>query len=138
MLTYDMLCTVNNRGFHKCPEAEGTIDIYAKNGVLTHASRLLNGRWESKLGVGIRMTHPRKALIGPNSLYGNIIASYKYDRSLDPARRPLPMETVVRSASQDERDWMAAAEEPNTAPDIAAPSEAEDGCHGCMPGCVIV
>jgi len=78
--------TVSSRGYRRCSEAEATIDIYAVNDQLKHASRLVNSRWESKMRVFFRMIHPRKALAGPNSIYGDVVASYKYDRTLDLTR----------------------------------------------------
>lgn len=62
-----------------CEPEDATVDGYARRNndgtmKMTHASRLDEDRWSSKLGSYIRMIHPRNGL--EENTYDNIVTSY--------------------------------------------------------------
>ncbi|KAI1739957.1 hypothetical protein F4680DRAFT_420791 [Xylaria scruposa] len=68
-------------GYEVCSSDEAEVDGYRgynqklKRDVMTHGARQHDGKWSSKCGSLLRMTHPRKALEGHP--YGNVIVSFK-------------------------------------------------------------
>lgn len=63
-----------------CEPEDATVDGYARRNndgtmKMTHASRLDEDRWPSKLGSYIRMIHPRNGLEG--NTYGNIVLGFR-------------------------------------------------------------
>lgn len=51
-------------------ESNALVDSYFKDNIPKHGSRCVDGRWTSKLGEYIKMSHPRDGLIG--EAYGQI------------------------------------------------------------------
>ncbi|KFZ13841.1 hypothetical protein V502_06411 [Pseudogymnoascus sp. VKM F-4520 (FW-2644)] len=62
-------------GFKPCAENLATVDGYALNGEMTHASCLVGTTWSSKLGEEFRISHTRVGLVG-GILYGDIVSHY--------------------------------------------------------------
>jgi hypothetical protein len=74
----------NHYGYETCTQAESTIDGWMRPGYArpTHASVLVNGRWESKLGDLWRINHDRYGIRSENgtpstSQYGNVVVYYR-------------------------------------------------------------
>lgn len=66
---------MNAFGYEACDEPDATVDGYASDGVMRHASRIDGGTWSSKLGYYIRISHPRRVAL-EGETYGNIVAHY--------------------------------------------------------------
>ncbi|MCJ1396346.1 hypothetical protein MMC18_009236 [Xylographa bjoerkii] len=83
-------------GYFPCTYAQSTHDGYAKNGVMTHGSRLNSAAasMESKMGSGFRMLHPRDGLAGAATLYGQIVLYFRRP----PAPVAAPPATTVTAA----------------------------------------